>query len=117
MIFVFGSNLSGIHGAGAAKYALEKEGAVWGQGIGLQGNSYAIPTKNHKIQTMTLDEIRPHILDFLEHAKANPQNVYMLTPIGCGLAGHSRQDIAQILFDAYVPRNVVLSREWLRDYD
>ena len=117
MIFVFGSNLAGIHGAGAAKFALQHHGAIWGQGEGLQGNSYALPTKDKNIKSLTLDQITLYIERFLSFARSNRDKTFLLTPIGTGLAGFSRQEIAQILYDSEVPINVVLSREWIRDYD
>lgn len=115
-IFVFGSNLSGIHGAGAAKYAFKEKGAIWGQGVGLQGNSYGIPTKDANIQTMSLEDIIPYIKEFLVFAQNNEDMLFRLTPIGCGLAGHKRADIWAVLHENFVPVNVVLSREWVRDY-
>ena len=76
-VFVFGSNLSGIHGGGAAKLALNEFGAKWGQATGIQGNTYAIPTKSEGIlRTLTVDEIKPHVDVFLEHVKNNPEHIY-----------------------------------------
>lgn len=110
-IFVFGSNLAGRHGAGAAKYALLHHGAVYGQGEGLQGNSYAIPTKDARIITLPLPAIRAHVAAFLIFARRNPDLTFRLTPIGCGLAGYKPADIAPLFADA--PRNVVLPPEFL----
>jgi hypothetical protein len=93
-VFVFGSNESGIHGAGAAKTAVEKFGAVMGQGVGLQGQSYAIPTKDFDIRVLPLDIIKHYVDEFIEFAKYNPEIVFLVTQIGCGLSGYSPKDIA-----------------------
>lgn len=95
-IFVFGSNLAGIHGAGSAKEAFRLYGAVWGQGVGIAGNSYAIPTKDQHIKSMTLEQIEPYIKDFIEFAKANPSYRFNIVDIGCGLAGFKPEDIAPL---------------------
>ena len=92
-IFVFGSNRAGIHGAGAARFAKLQHGAIWGRGEGLQGNSYGIPTKDHKIITLPLDQIRAHVAKFLWFARVNSQLTFDITPIGCGLAGYKRYQI------------------------
>jgi hypothetical protein len=105
-IFVFGSNLAGRHGAGAALFAKQKKGAVYGCGVGLQGNSYAIPTKDERINTLPLVRIKPYIDQFLEYAKNHPEMVFELTPIGCGYAGYSAKDIAPMF--EYSPANVTL---------
>ena len=89
MIFVFGSNLAGRHGKGAALYAVKHHGAIYGQGVGLQGNSYAIPTKDADLAPLPLDTIDRHIVDFVFFARVNPNMIFALTPIGTGLAGHS----------------------------
>ena len=93
-IFVFGSNLAGRHGKGAALEAKRKHGAIYGQGVGLQGRSYAIPTKDAKLAPLSLGEIKTHVEQFLQFAKDNPQHVFIVTPIGCGLAGYHPLDIA-----------------------
>jgi hypothetical protein len=93
MLYVFGSNLRGVHGAGAAKQAYHEYGAIYGQGEGLQGWSYAIPTKDLGIRTLKLREIHVHVQTFLEFVEKNQLFVY-LTPIGTGLAGYQHQDIA-----------------------
>ena len=81
-IFVFGSNLAGFHGGGAAHVAYKKFGAVWGQGVGLQGQSYAIPTMQGGVET-----IKPYVDEFIEFAKAHPEYKFLVTLIGCGIAG------------------------------
>lgn len=93
-IFVFGSNLRGFHGAGAAKDAVTYFGAVYGQGIGLQGQSYAIPTKDDNIQTLPLRSIENYVNNFLSFVVKNPKLEFIVTEIGCGLAGYTPQDIA-----------------------
>ena len=110
-VFVFGSNLAGRHGAGAARWALQHRGARYGQGEGLQGNSYAIPTKDSAIRTLHLDEIRKHVSRFLEFATGRPDLQFQLTPIGCGLAGYSPSDIAPMFNGA--PANVIQPPEFL----
>ena len=105
-IFVFGSNLAGRHGKGAALYAREHHGAIYGQGIGLQGSSYAIPTKDAQIRTLPLHQIRRHVDDFKAFAASRPDLVFQVTAIGCGLAGYTPADIAPLFRD--VPRNCTL---------
>ena len=85
-IFVFGSNLAGRHGAGAAKFAKLKFKAIYGQGIGLQGRCYAIPTKDasRRLKILSLAAIEKHVKTFIEFAKENPQKEYLVTRIGCG---------------------------------
>lgn len=105
-IFVFGSNLAGRHGAGAALLALKKFGAISGQGFGLMGQSFGIATKDERIQTLPLDRIQVQVNKFLRFAENNPEKTFLVTQIGCGLAGYSPRDIAP-LFKG-VPSNVVL---------
>lgn len=111
-IFVFGSNLAGRHGKGAALYALQHHGAIYGQGIGRQGNSYAIPTKDANLQTLSLEYIRHYIGLFIDYARYNHDDVFMLTPIGTGLAGYSREQIYSLLKQFDVPSNVLFTKEW-----
>ena len=87
-IFVFGSNLQGYHGGGAAAIAHKKFGAVWGQGIGLHGQTYAIPTMQGGVET-----IKPYVDDFLAFAKIHPEFTFLVTEIGCGIAGFSVKEI------------------------
>ena len=98
-IFVFGSNLAGFHGGGAAELALEW-GAIWGQGVGLQGQTYAIPTMQGGVET-----IKPYVDDFLSFAKSNPEFKFLVTEIGCGIAGFTVQEIAP-LFKAAIDENI-----------
>lgn len=93
-IFVFGSNLRGVHGAGAAGCALKDHGAHWGVGAGPTGNAYAIPTKDERIMTLPLIRILPYVEQFIDYAKQHPEMVFQVTRIGCGLAGYAPSDIA-----------------------
>ena len=110
-IFVFGSNLAGRHGAGAARFAMKNHGALWGRGIGLVGNSYAIPTKDENIKTLPIEEITHHVRDFIQFAKNNPQLTFQLTPIGCGLAGYTYDQIGPLFKGC--PENVIIPLEFL----
>ncbi len=111
MIFVFGSNKAGRHGKGAALFARQHHGAIYGQGIGRQGNSYAIPTKDETLRTMHLDDIRVHVREFLTYAREHPELQFQVTALGTGLAGYKHDDIAPMFFDA--PENCQLPSEWL----
>lgn len=111
-VFVFGSNLAGRHGAGAAKWAVQNRGAIYGQGEGLQGNSYGIPTKDERIKTLPLKEIKVHVDRFLAIARSRPDLEFQLTPIGCGLAGYKHEQIAP-MFDG-APANVRMPDEFKR---
>lgn len=108
--FVFGSNLAGVHGAGAALYARKHHGAVLGKGIGICGNSYAIPTKDANIVTLPIREITKYVNQFIDFAERNPDMTFMVTRIGCGLAGYTDTQIAPLFKDA--PDNCVLPAEW-----
>ena len=111
-VFVFGSNLAGRHGKGAALYALQHYGAKYGEGVGRQGNSYAVPTKDFLLKVLTLDTISRHLADFISYAKEHPEDTFMLTPIGTGLAGYSREQIYSLLKQLDVPSNVLFTKEW-----
>ena len=102
-IFVFGSNLEGHHAGGAAKLAMERFGAVWGEGVGLQGRSYAIPTMHGGV-----DSIRPYVTEFAEFAYNHPEMEFLVTRIGCGIAGFSDEEIAPLFAIALNLRNVFL---------
>lgn len=106
-IFVFGSNLAGRHGAGAALDAKKLFGAINGIGEGPQGQCYAIPTKDIHLQARFLHEIGNSVLIFLLHARAHPELEFLVTPIGTGLAGYSVEQIRP-LFGDFVPENVKL---------
>ncbi len=110
IVFVFGSNLAGVHGAGAARYALQHEGAIRGLGKGHHGNSYALPTKDHEIRSLSLRQIRAYVLEFLGYAMTHPELVFKVTRIGCGLAGFKDLDIAPLFRDA--PSNCYFDTAW-----
>lgn len=108
-IFVFGSNLAGRHGKGAALYARQHHGAIYGQGEGLQGNSYAIPTKGHRLETLPLATIRQHVDRFIGFAACADMR-FEVTRIGCGLAGYTDAQIAPLF--AQAPANCLLPDGW-----
>lgn len=113
-IFVFGSNEAGIHGAGAAKTALQW-GAKLGVGVGLVGQTYAIPTKDKNIKTLSLDEIKTYINQFILFAQNNPQYKFLVTEIGCGLAGFEVKDIAPLFYIPgidVIPKNIILPKRF-----
>jgi len=112
-VFVFGSNLKGIHGAGAAKEAL-KWGAEWGKSCGHYGQTYAIPTKNVKLKTLFLTTIEPFVIEFIEYAKENPDLRFLVTPIGCGMAGYLPSAIAPLFKDAIDVKNIYLPQSFWR---
>lgn len=107
---VFGSNADGRHGKGAALTARKKFGAVYGVGEGLTGRCYAIPTKGHNLSRMSLAEIKKHVDTFLEFAKDNPDKTFLVTQIGCGLAGHRPKDIAPMFRER--TENVIIPKEF-----
>ena len=107
-IFVFGSNLAGAHGGGAARIALDCFGAVWGQGVGLQGQSYAIPTMQGGVET-----IKPYVDEFIEFAKVHPELKFLVTRIGCGIAGFRDEEIAPLFTDAIEAENVILPKKFV----
>lgn len=104
-VFVFGSNLAGRHGKGAALQAV-KWGAKYGQGQGRHGATYAIPTKDRNIKTLPLSFIAIHVTAFLKYAALHPELRFLVTEIGCGLAGYSSSQIAPMFIGA--PSNVIL---------
>lgn len=108
-IFVFGSNLAGRHGKGAALHARQHHGATYGQGEGLQGDSYAVPTKDANLRTLPLDTIAKHVESFLMFARQF-NATFVVTRIGCGLAGYTDSQIAPMFKDA--PSNCTLPDDW-----
>lgn len=111
MIFVFGANLSGIHGAGAARAAFDHYGAKWGVAEGRTGQCYAIPTVQEKIAgPLTIEAIKRRVSVFLHHAATQPEDSFFVTRIGCGLAGHDDADVAHMFRDA--PLNCSLPEPW-----
>jgi len=109
-IFVFGSNLAGRHGRGAAKYAREVYYAEYGVGSGRTGMSYAIPTKDNRIKTLPLSDIEPHVKQFICYAIEHPDLCFELTKIGCGLAGYSEEEISPMFKGC--PTNVDMPTGW-----
>lgn len=109
-IFVFGSNLAGSHGKGAALHARKHYGAEYGVGVGPTGSAYAIPTKDGKLRTLPLDQIRGYVDAFLAFAAQNPDLTFRVTAIGTGLAGYSHAEIAPMFEGA--PSNCNLPPEW-----
>lgn len=106
-IFVFGSNLRGAHGGGAARIAYKRFGAVWGEGVGLHGQSYAIPTMQGGVET-----IAPYVDEFVEFAKRHAELEFLVTRIGCGIAGFDDSEIAPLFIAAYDVENITLPREF-----
>ena len=109
-IFVFGSNLQGMHGGGAARVAAEKFGAVMGQGVGLQGKSYAIPTMQGGVET-----IAPYVDEFVEFAKSHPDMTFLVTRIGCGIAGFADKEIAPLFVKAIDVANIHLPESFWKE--
>ena len=107
-IFVFGSNLAGMHGGGAARIACERFGAVWGQGVGLQGQCYAIPTMQGGVET-----IKPYVDEFIAFAAAHPELRFLVTRIGCGIAGFTAAEIAPLFAGAVGMEQVVLPEDFV----
>jgi hypothetical protein len=111
-VFIFGSNLSGRHGKGAAKTALGW-GAKWGQAAGLQGKTYGIPTVDTSIKrSLSVNEIKPFVDDFISFAEANPHLTFFVTEIGCGLAGKSHKEIAPLFKNAVAVENIYLPEKF-----
>jgi hypothetical protein len=101
-VFVFGSNIAGNHGGGAARTAL-KWGAVMGEGVGLFGQTYAIPTMFNSV-----DKIKPYVNDFISFASNLPNSIFLVTPIGCGIAGFRTIEIAHLFENAIMCENIYL---------
>jgi len=117
-IFVFGSNESGKHGAGAARFAHKNFGAEYGVGHGFTGRCYAIPTKNRKIQTLRLSIIRIYVLNFIMKSMQYPELKFLVTPVATGLAGYTPEQIAPMFIDAIDCKNIYLPRSfWLVIYN
>ena len=109
-IFVFGSNMKGRHAGGAARHAVESFGAVEGQGIGMQGQSYAVPTIDEYMIPLPIWAIQKYLKKLRKYAIENPDKEFLLTPVGTGIAGHSLSDIKKTL--PKFPANVMLVGEW-----
>lgn len=107
-IFVFGSNLAGAHAGGAARLACARFGAVWGKGVGLYGQSYALPTMQGGIDT-----IKPYVDEFIRYARRHPRLTFLVTRIGCGIAGFRDADIAPLFWAALDQENILLPQEFV----
>ena len=107
-IFVFGSNLAGYHGGGAARIARENFGAIWGQGVGMQGQCYAIPTMQGGVET-----IKPYVDEFTDFARTHTEYTFLVTRIACGIAGFSPREIAPLFADAIDVENVILPEDFV----
>lgn len=113
-VFVFGSNLSGRHGKGAAKTALGW-GAKYGQGNGIQGRTYGIPTKDQTVtKTLSLEQIKPYVEQFIDWAEYHSGNIFLVTEIGCGLAGYKPKDVAFLFARAKNIDNIHLPERFWR---
>ncbi len=113
LIHVFGSNLAGRHGAGYAKYCREHHGAIYGQGVGLQGDCYGIPTKDYDIQPLPLSRIEPYVKEFLHFVKIHPELMFEVSAVGCGLRGLTPADMAPMFAKALGMPNVKLNQKFL----
>ena len=111
-IFVFGSNLQGSHGGGAAAIAADKFGAVWGEGVGLHGQTYAIPTMQGGVETIV-----PYVNDFIAFAKAHPELHFLVTRIGCGIAGFEDAEMAPLFKEAATLSNVWLPKSFWEEME
>ena len=109
-IFVFGSNLAGAHGGGAAWLAYNRFGAVWGEGVGLHGRTYAIPTMQGGVDT-----IKPYVDDFILFAKEHRELTFLVTRIGCGIAGFRDEEIAPLFREAICVENIILPKEFVEN--
>lgn len=108
-IFVFGSNLDGLHGGGAARVAYHKFGAQWGKGVGMQGKCYAIPTMHDGVEV-----IKPYVEDFIEFALSHKEYTFLVTKIGCGIAGFSANEIAPLFAKAINAENILLPMDFVQ---
>ena len=108
-VFVFGSNLAGMHGGGAAYVAFRQFGAVMGCGVGLRGQSYAIPTMQGGVET-----IEPYVTEFIAFAKAHPELFFFVTRIGCGIAGFRDKEIAPLFAGAISVENICLPETFVK---
>lgn len=109
-VFVFGSNLEGMHGGGAAAIAYKKWGAIWGQGVGLQGQTYGIPTMHGGVEV-----IKPYVDEFVEFAESHPEKIFLVTEIGCGIAGFSVQEIAPLFIKTVDVTNIHLPESFWKE--
>ena len=109
-VFVFGSNLAGAHGGGAAWLAYRRFGAVWGEGVGLHGRTYAILTMQGGVDT-----VKPYVDDFILFSKEHKELTFLVTRIGCGIAGFRNEEIAPLFKDAICVENIILPKEFVEN--
>lgn len=109
-IFVFGSNIRGLHSGGAALFAKKYCGAIMGEGDGPQGMSYALPTKYYFDRSVTVERLADNVEAFKNYARENSDKMFFVTRVGCGLAGFKDADVAPMFTDA--PLNCVLPTAW-----
>lgn len=107
-IFVFGSNLQGQHGGGAARMAFQKFGAQWGVGVGPTGQCYAIPTMHGGVAA-----VKPYVDQFISYAASHPEMRFLLTRVGCGIAGFRDSEMAPLFNGVQTLSNVTIPREWI----
>ena len=113
-IFVFGSNLAGKHNGGGAKIALEKFGATYGNGVGIQGQSYAIPTLDENFDKLKIEKINSYVKGFIFYDIQNPNLLFLVTKIGCGIDGYSFKDMAQLFITINQSlKNIILPKEFI----
>lgn len=111
-LFVFGSNLAGRHGKGAALFARQHWGAEYGVGEGVTGDSYALPTKDENMKVRPLHKIKESYITMRYLAYDNPNWLFLLTPVGTGLAGYEKTDILDFIQEFEIPSNIVFTKEW-----
>ncbi len=111
-IFVFGSNLQGAHGGGAARTAYRKFGAEWGKGVGMQGKSYGIPTMHGGVE-----KIKPYVDEFIEFASQHKEYTFLVTKIGCGIAGFKANEIAPLFTEAIDIENILLPEDFVAEIE
>ena len=111
-IFVFGSNLKGLHGGGAARIAYKMFGAEWGKGVGMQGKCYAIPTMHGGVEV-----IKPYVEDFIEFTLSHKEYTFLVTRIGCGIAGFSANEIAPLFAKAIEIENILLPEDFVAEIE
>lgn len=111
-VFVFGSNLAGRHGAGAALFAKQRLDAQAGKGVGPTHRTYAIPTKDERLNSMPLYHVKDYVNLFIDYVKANPNKQFFVTRVGCGLAGNSDTDMAELFREIWDFNNCSFPEEW-----
>lgn len=113
-VFVFGSNELGHHGSGAARFAYDELDAIWFKGFGLgeNGNTFAIPTKDWNINTLPILLIKPYVDSFIRFAEIRQDHRFFVTKVGCGIAKYTPEDIAPLFKEAIGLPNVYLPIEF-----